>query len=110
METFNDNDKKLKQFFGENKREIEDNGFTQRVMRKLPEQPDRSWIVWVFACTGLVISLLLALYTGLIQSILLYLQLIPVYYLLAAVFLFPLIGSIGIFYAQKKNPYFIARL
>ena len=35
MET-NDKDKLLKDFFSEHKLEIADNGFTQRVMRRLP--------------------------------------------------------------------------
>ena len=96
-------DKMLKDFFGENKQEIPDNGFTQRVMRKLPEQADRSWIVWVFAAIGMAISLFLGINSGWIQSLLSYLEHIPIYYLLAGVFCFPLVGSIGLFFTQSRN-------
>jgi len=101
METTNEN-KMLKDFFGENKLEIPDNGFTQRVIRKLPEQTNRSWIVWLFAAIGMAISLLLGINSGLIQSLLIGMEHIPIYYLLAVVFCFPLVGSIGIYYTQNK--------
>ena len=36
-----DNDKLLKDFFAENKREIADNGFSRRVMHHLPDRSNR---------------------------------------------------------------------
>ena len=39
-------DKLLKQFFGEQKQEIEDNGFSRRVMRNLPGRNHRLVQVW----------------------------------------------------------------
>ena len=101
MET-KDTDKLLKDFFSKNKKEIQDNGFTRRVMNKLPEQPDHSWIVWLFACIGILLSLLLGLSSGMLQSTLLQLQKIPVYYLIGAVFTFPLVGSIGLYWSTNK--------
>lgn len=94
MET-NETDKMLKAFFKENKQEIANNGFSQLVIRKLPEQADRSWIVWIFAAIGMAISLYLGLSSGLFQHVLISIEKIPVYYLIAGVFSFPLIGSAG---------------
>ena len=47
-----DNDKLLKDFFAENKREIADNGFSRRVMHHLPDRSNRLarlWTVFVMA-------------------------------------------------------------
>ena len=43
-------DKLLKQFFGEQKQEIEDNGFSRRVMRNLPGRNHRLVQAWGAAC------------------------------------------------------------
>ncbi|MDR3652958.1 MAG: DUF5056 domain-containing protein [Paludibacter sp.] len=100
MET---NDKLLKDFFGEYKQEISNNGFSQRVMRKLPEQADHGWIVWVFAAIGMAISFYLGITFGLVQQILTILQHVPYYYLLGGVFCFPLLGTAGFYLSQNKN-------
>ena len=99
MET---NDKLLKNFFSQNKQEIADNGFTRRVMRKLPEQADRSWIVWVFAAIGMTISIYLGIYSGLIEQIMLVFRQVPIYYLLGGIFCFPLVGTAGFYFAQDR--------
>jgi len=99
MET---NDKLLKDFFSQNKQEIADNGFTRRVMRKLPEQADRSWIVWVFAAIGMAISIYLGIYSGLIEQIMLVFRQVPIYYLLGGIFCFPLVGTAGFYFAQNR--------
>lgn len=100
MET---NDKLLNSFFSDNKQEIADNGFTQRVMCNLPAQTDRSWIVWVFAAIGMAISLYFGLSTGLFQHVLLMFEKVSIYYLLAGVFCFPLIGTAGFYFVQNRN-------
>ena len=41
-----DNDKLLKDFFAENKREIADNGFSRRVMHQLPDRSNRLARLW----------------------------------------------------------------
>ena len=41
-----DNDKLLKDFFAENKREIADNGFSRRVMHHLPDRSNRLARLW----------------------------------------------------------------
>jgi hypothetical protein len=101
MET-NNKDKMLKNYFDENKIEIADNGFSNRVMRQLPNKANKDWIVWVFAAIGMMFSLYFGLSTGLIQNILLVITKIPIYYFLAGVFSFPLLGSAGYFYFQKE--------
>ncbi len=95
-------DKLLKDFFSQNKKEIADNGFTRRVMRKLPEQADRSWIVWVFAAIGMAISIYLGIYSGLIEQIMLVFRQVPIYYLLGGIFCFPLVGTAGFYFAQNR--------
>ncbi len=102
MET-NKTDKMLKNFFNENKREITDNGFSQRVIRKLPERADRSWIVWIFGAIGTAVTLYFALNSGLINHAFIALDKVPYYYLLAGIFSFPLLGIAGYFVSQNKN-------
>ena len=93
----------LKDFFSEQKLEIADNGFSKRVMRKLPEQTDRSWIVWVFAAIGTAISLYLGINAGIIEQIMLLFKHVSIYYLVGGVFCFPLLGTIGFYLTQNKN-------
>ena len=101
MET---NDKMLKDFFSENKKEITDNGFTQGVMHKLPETDDRSWIVWIFAAIGMAISIYFGLTSGLLEhAFSLLFKSVPYYYLLAGIACFPLLGTAGYYLVQNKN-------
>jgi len=102
MET-NMTDKLLKDFFSENKHEIVDNGFTRRVMLRLPDHADRGWIVWIFAAIGMAISLYLGITTGFIDQILIILKHVPIYYILGGVFCFPLVGTAGFYLTQNKN-------
>ena len=102
MET-NKTDNLLKGFFGEYKQEIADNGFTQRVMQKLPEQTYRGWIVWIFAALGMAITIYLGITIGLVDQVLLLLKHVPVYYLIAGIFCFPLVGTAGFYFSQNKN-------
>jgi predicted membrane-bound dolichyl-phosphate-mannose-protein mannosyltransferase len=101
MET--NNNKVLKDFFGENKKEIADFGFSQRVMRKLPAQADRSWIMWLFAGIGMALTILLGLYTGLIQYVFLVVQIIPQLYILIGVLSFSVIGGTAVLLGQKRR-------
>jgi len=102
MET-NNNDKMLKDFFSNNKQEIVDNGFTQRVMQQLPEQPNRNWIVWVFATIGMIITMAYALYSGSFMLLFTYFKTIPIYYFLGAIFSFPLLSLLSLCALQNKN-------
>ena len=101
MET---NDKLLKDFFGEQRQEIADNGFSKRVSRKLPEVADRNWIVWVFAAIGMALSIYFALTDGWFEhGFALFFKSVPYYYLLIAVSCVPLIGTVGFYLSQNKN-------
>ena len=102
MET-TDTDKMLKSFFDEQKQKVEDNGFSKRTLRNLPEQTDRTWIVWVFALIGVIIATAIAINTGLIVQTLQLIQHVPVYYWLGGVFCFPLVGGIGFYFAQGRT-------
>ncbi len=75
----------------ENKHEIEDNGFSQRLINRLPETRDRQWIVLFMAALGTSLTLLLGFYTGLFTFIVGYIQQISPIVLLGGVAVFPLV-------------------
>lgn len=102
MET-NKTDKMLQAFFKENKHEIADNGFSKRVMTKLPEQKDSGWIVWLFGALGMTISLYLGLTEGVFNQLIIIIEKIPFYYMLAAIAAFPLIATAGFYLFQDKR-------
>ena len=54
-------DKLLKHFFGEQKQEIEDNGFSRRVMRNLPGRNHRLVQAWGAACAVVCVILFFTL-------------------------------------------------
>jgi hypothetical protein len=99
----NETDIILKKFFGDQKQEITDNGFSRRVVQRLPEQKDRTWIVWVFALVGMTISLLLGISFGLLQNLMANVTHIPINYLITGVFCFPLVASAGYYFLQRKQ-------
>lgn len=85
-------DELLQTFFANNKSEIQNNGFSDKVMKKLPDTNDRKWIVWTFAALGTSISLLIVFYSGMFTSILQFVLHLPFIYIAGAVFVFPLIS------------------
>lgn len=101
MET--NNDKLLKDFFSENKKEIVDFGFSQRVMRKLPEVTDHSWIVWIFGAIGVMLTILLGFQIGIIQYILLLLHIIPQIFIFIGTFSLSVISAAIVLIAQNKH-------
>lgn len=105
MET---NDKLLKEFFSSQKKDIADKGFTQSVMRKIPKQDDKDWIVWSFACIGLFISIYMGINSGFIQSILVSIKSISMIYLLIGVFCFPLVSTIWLFVNNRNSFHYIS--
>jgi|GEM_PF-2645495 len=78
-------------FLAENKREIEDNGFSRRVINQLPETTDRQWIVLLMAALGTSLTLLLGFYYGLFASICNYLHQVSPLVFIGAVALVPLV-------------------
>ena len=91
-------------FFDKHKTEIPDNGFLRRVKAALPTYTDRSWIVWLFAASGLVTSLALSYKTGLLNRIFSIAIEVPYYYWLAAIFALPLLVAT---YFLATNKYFL---
>lgn len=57
----NNNDKLLRDFFAENKQEIADNGFSRRVMRRLPDRSYRLARIWSALVTALAAVLFVRL-------------------------------------------------
>lgn len=55
-----EDEKQLQQFLAGHKKEITDNGFSDKVMRRLPEKQRTPGLVWIFA----VISTLIVIFTG----------------------------------------------
>lgn len=55
--TETNNDNLLNQFFKENKKEIEDFGFSRKVMRRLPSHEKRLANIWATFCLAIAIIL-----------------------------------------------------
>ena len=51
----------LRIFFEKSKSEIPDNGFSQKVMSRLPDEKKLNWIVWIFAAAGISVTLYIVL-------------------------------------------------
>lgn len=98
----NKEDEMLKKFFSENRTEIADNGFSKKVMQKIPQEQNREWIVWVFAIVGMALTSYLAFTTGLTNYVLDTLADISVYNLLIVVFCFPLVTFLVLFLQKNK--------
>lgn len=99
----NNEDEMLKKFFSENKTEIANNGFSKKVMQKIPQERTKEWIVGVFTMIGIGLAGYLAIPTGLINAFLVLFTGISIYYLLIAVFIFPLITFLVLI--LQKNRY-----
>lgn len=54
-------DRLLQKFFSDNRKEIEDNGFSRRVMRHLPDRYNRISQLWSLFCFTLAVVLFFAL-------------------------------------------------
>lgn len=50
-------DKLIAQFFAEHKQEVADQGFSRRVMHRLPYRKNRIYLVWNFLCFTLAAAL-----------------------------------------------------
>lgn len=97
----NINDENIRAFFGKHKTEIADNGFAGRVNAALPRYTNRQWIVWLFAASGLALSIALSYNTGLLGRIFGLALEVPYYYWLAAIFALPLL--VAGYYFSRNN-------
>ena len=85
-------DKLTADFLGKNKVEIQDNGFSGSVMRRLPEkQTNTGWIVPLFTLLGIVVAAFLVDIREVFIRAFGFLIDIPMYYLLGGIMLFPII-------------------
>ena len=55
------NDKLIEDFFAANRQEITDNGFTRRVMRRLPDRSSLLARLWIVCCCVLAVVLFVSL-------------------------------------------------
>jgi uncharacterized membrane protein len=101
----NDNDRLIRSFMQENKKEVEDVFFSKKVMQKLPPaQRSKEWIVILFAGLGTLIAWLIGGGTS-IQLHEMHMQLteqLNSYYLIGALFGFPLI-VLAFYYLKEKQ-------
>jgi len=96
-------------FFAENKKEIADNGFSKRVINRLPETSDKQWIVLTMAALGTSLTLLLGFFYGLFAFICDFLQQVSPLVFIGAVALVPLVFMPIIFtqkYGFAKNDWY----
>jgi hypothetical protein len=99
----------ISDFFAENKKEIADNGFSRKVINRLPETRDRQWIVLIMAALGTSLTLMLGFYTGLFAFICDFMQQVSPFVILGAVVVFPLLLMPIIFtqkYGFAKNSWY----
>lgn len=52
-----DKDKLIERFLRENKKEVEDFGFSRRVMHRLPRRGDKLAKLWAVFCTAVAVAL-----------------------------------------------------
>jgi len=91
METKYD-DRMIRNFFQENKKEIEDNHFTKKVMQKLPEKKKNyDWIIVLFTALGTLIAGLLGWNYQLPAISISVPGHTTLYYLLGGIFAFPFV-------------------
>jgi len=96
-------DKILRTFFGEKKQEIADNGFSVKVMRRLPHKEAKTgWIAPVFALIGFLITFALVDMREVAREIFIALSGIPFYYLLGGFMLIPIVTML-VMYVYKRD-------
>lgn len=99
------NDKILKDFFAENKKEITDNGFSHNVMRNLPEKKHSIWIVPVFGLIGFYIALFLSNTKEMLLKIYLLVEKINPLYIPVFFFAVPFV-VLFVWYLNEKKYHF----
>lgn len=91
MET-NHDDQMIRNFFQENKKEIDDKFFTKRVIQKLPaRKKNYEWIIVLFTAIGTLLAGLLGRNSQLPSIYIPLPDQVTLYYLLGGVFVFPFV-------------------
>lgn len=104
-------DKIIREFFRENKKEIPDIFFSDKLMQKLPERKNHEWIVVLLAGLGSLLSLILGWNNARIPKINLpeiifrIPEGIQLYYILGAIFILPFVVWAVYSLSFGKNPY-----
>lgn len=102
----NSEDKLLKDFFRKNRAELQDNGFSGSIMKKLPvKERTTDWIVPVFTLAGIIISLFLVDIREVIFRIYELFTGLPFIYMLGGFMLFPIVILFVYFFCEKERAY-----
>lgn len=103
MNMNNSDEKKIKSYFDNYKREIPNNGFTNGVMNKIPQKEKKGdWVIVVFTFLGMFIALLLVDVNRAFNEFLHLFAQIPYLYILIFVAAFPL-AFLSIYYLIEKE-------
>lgn len=94
-------EEQIREFFANNKLDVADNGFSNKVMRQLSDKKDYTWIVGIFAAFGIAISLFLILKLGLISQVYNHFINIHMLYVVLFMFCFPIV-TVLIYCLQVK--------
>jgi len=105
MANKNDNDKILNDFFGRNKSEIQDNGFSDCVLNQLPRKKVRKakWIVPVFTSIGVLISVLLIDFNKVVTELYFFILQVPLLYYFGAIMTAPIVVLLLFFFTEKQS-------
>lgn len=100
----NRDDKLITDFLGKHKVEIQSDGFSKRVLNRLPEKQRRTgWIVPLFTLIGVVVSAFLIDIREIFENIFSLIMNVPMYYLLGGVMVFPIIFLFFYLYWEKSQ-------
>ncbi|MFV0390270.1 MAG: DUF5056 domain-containing protein [Paludibacteraceae bacterium] len=102
----NKNDKVIAEFFKQNKTNINDDGFTKKVICSLPEKEKHRWIIPVSGLLGFYIALSLIDMNELFREIRLFIETINPIYFIVAMFFMPLVCLALWFLIERKHPTF----
>lgn len=101
----NRDDKFIHDFLWKNRAEIEDNGFSRRVMNSLPvkNQHKTGWIVPLFTLIGIATAAFLIDFQEIFNKLVNLILVVPIYYLLGGVMVLPIIFLFFYFFWDKNG-------
>jgi hypothetical protein len=102
----NSNEKLIRDFFTENKKEISNKDFSNKVMNSLPEKKRIQWIIPVFSLIGFYITLFLIDFEKVFYKIMVLLGHVSPIYFLGFIFSLPFIFLFFWFVNEKKQLHF----
>jgi hypothetical protein len=100
-------EEKLNEFFKTHKTEIPDNGFSLKVMRRLPTEKDHSWIVWLIGAAGISFLLYFYIHNGILLNFIENLLVMHFDTLLISIAVFPIVcGIVMLLWGKKEKTFF----